>query len=344
MKYNHIQAFEKHLESSAPDHFAPLYLILGKEAFNCKRAVDSLIQALLPKEENLSFCLRSFDGQNIEIQEVLTELYSISFLAEKRVIWIQQADKLRKDATEALEQYFTHCKHCPYLILTASALQKNTHFYKKIENVGVILELLEEKPWEKEKRLIDWVSKQATMAHKLMSYQDCQYFTKHVGIDQALLQQELNKLFCYVGDKIEITQKDIKAVCTPLNIETMWQLGEAIFRRDSITALGISQAILKQEGVALLPFLRQLRTQFQTEYQVCTILAQGGQASDVSQDFPYMKGQVLERHMQLAHYYGLEGFKKGLLAIDAAELTAKNSLMHEDLLINLLIVKLIQPL
>jgi DNA polymerase-3 subunit delta len=53
-----------------------------------------------------------------------------------------------------------------------------------------------------------------------------------------------------------------------------------------------------------------------------------------------MKGQILERHIQQAQHYGLEAFKKGLLAIDESEMRAKNSSVDEKILLELLMMQL----
>jgi DNA polymerase-3 subunit delta len=90
----------------------------------------------------------------------------------------------------------------------------------------------------------------------------------------------------------------------------------------------------------LIVLLRQLRSQFQTEIQICTILAQGGGASEVTRQFTYMKGCILERHMALAQSYGLQNCKNGLLSIDETELQAKNSALEASLLADLLMIKL----
>lgn len=339
MRYDNLRSFEKHLQETAPSHLNSLYLIMGKDLFECQEAFQLLLRFLLPSQEMREFGLTIFEGLQVEESELGNALYSGSFFAKSRVIWIQQAEKLKKSVQEDLEKYFSRSQRDLYLVLSAAGWQKNTSFYKALEKDGVILDLAEAKPWEKEKRLVEWLNKQATAARKLMSYQVCQLLVKRTGHDQALLLQELEKLICYGGDKKEITAEDIEALCPRLQVDSIWQLGEALFRRDSAAALQMAQALLT-EGQALLPLLRQIRSQFQTEYQVCLLLAQGKQTQDIAQEFPYMKGQILDRHLQQARQYGLESFKKGLLALDAAEMRAKNSLVDERILLELLMMQL----
>jgi DNA polymerase-3 subunit delta len=285
------------------------------------------------------FALSIFEGSQIEEADLSNALYSTSFFAKSRVIWIQQAEKLKKSIQERIEKYLTHPSPSQYLLLSASSWSKNSSFYRAAEKEGIILDLAELKPWEKEKRLIEWVNKQATVARKLISYQACQFFVKRVGNDQAVVAQEFEKLICYCSDKKEITEREIEAICSHHHVDSVWQLGEAIFRRDAAAAVRMAHALLT-DGQPLLPLLRQIRGQFQTEFQICLLLAQGKQGQDITQEFPYMKGQILDRHIQQSRQYGLEAFKKGFLAIDAIEIRAKNSAIDEDILLELLMMQL----
>jgi DNA polymerase-3 subunit delta len=337
MKYTTIKALEKHLAESAP---LPIYLILGKEAFERKQAVDLLISKLLKKEDNPELSCKILDGDRLDIEELMQELNTFGFFAKFRIVLIQNADKLSKPITEELESYFANPNPTICLILSAITINHATNFYKKGEKVGISLEFLEEKPWEKEKTMKDWVNTLALAEGKTIDQQAVQVLLKQIGTDQALIQQEMEKLFCYVGDKQQISLQDISAVCTHVNVETAWQLGEAIFKRDAPNALRISKALLS-DGVAVFALIRQIRSQLQTEYQISTLLAQGTNTDQISRKFPYMRGQILERHLQMAQQYGTARFKKAMLKIDEIELLAKNSSTDPEVLTELLIIKLV---
>lgn len=339
MKYNNLRALEKHLEGASPAHLAPVYMILGKDDFQRKEAYGRLIHHLLgPKADPLS--LRVFDNDKIDIDAVIEELQSLGFFSKKRVVVIHQAENLLKPATEKILAYYENPSPSTFLVITASSISGATNFYKKSETVGVILEIPEEKPWEKEKSLKDWIDQKAFGFGKKIDAQANQLLLKQIGTDQAVLNQEIEKLVCYVGDRQQISSHDVQAVCISVNVENVWQLGEAIFRRDATTALRISLALI-QDGTPLLILLRQIRNQFQTDFQVCTILSQGGSASDVSKQFGYMKGSILEKHLQLATSYGLARFRKGMILIDETEFASKNSATDNAYLIERLIAKLV---
>lgn len=336
MKYEHVRAFEKHLESAAPDHFSGVYMLLGENNDEVREGVDLLLRYLLPKGREMGLTIMEAASS---ASVVLSELSSLTFFSDKRVVWLQQADKLKKEVQEALEGYFERSQKGVFLLLTASSLHKGTTFYKKCEKAGVVLDIVELKPWEKEKRAMEWLGKKAVEARKVMQHPVCQSLVRLVGADQALLGQEFEKLLCYVGEKKEVSLQDVEKICSALSVETVWHLGESIFNFNAFQAVFVCQGILK-EGTALLPLLRQIRSQFQTGYQIGTILAQGGGAAEVVKEYPYMKGQILEKNLYQAQQYGLERYRRGLLALDEAEMQVKSSLMEDDLLAELLMIKL----
>ncbi|MCE5317649.1 MAG: DNA polymerase III subunit delta [Parachlamydia sp.] len=332
MKYTSLRALEAHLTEAAPDHLAALYAILGKDDFLRKTAYARLKQ-FLPQSD---LAMTVLEGDGVAIKALSNALYSSSLFSQKSCVVIHTCDKLTKPCMEWLEAYFAKPTPQLILILTASTLHHGTTFFKKIEKYGVVLDIAEEKPWEKERSCTEWVHQTLTVAGKSLDSQTALALVKQVGTDGETLKQEMEKLLCYIGERREISPKDIQTICTGINSETVWQLGEAIFRLDAPTALRISHALL-EDGTPLLSLLRQIRSQFQTDLQVCAILANGGAPSDITSQFAYMKGNILERHCQAARNYGLLRFKEGLLKIDASELQAKNGAPELNLMEGLIV-------
>ncbi|HEV8052353.1 MAG TPA: DNA polymerase III subunit delta, partial [Parachlamydiaceae bacterium] len=237
MKYSSLTVFEKHLESAAPSHFAEIYLILAKEPFMRKQATDTLTTIVLKDEASAGLSLHLFDAERHGVENILNELKSISFFSKKRVIVIQNVDSFDKAATLKLEAYCAQPNRSVCLVLSAVTLNRATTFYKKLEKLGIVLDVPEEKPWEKEKSIADWLHREAIKQGKQLNPNVCQMVIKQLGTDQMLLSAELSKLICYVGDRKSITENDIMAISSITNLENGWQLGEAIFRRDASTAL-----------------------------------------------------------------------------------------------------------
>ncbi len=337
MRIDHLPALDKHLAltKSEPER---VYLILSKDSYESEQAIDRLITFLLPANTLKEHALIKFEGAQAEEGPLNEAFYSNTLFSSLRVILIHDLDKAKKKVIECVEREINQALKDNYLILTGQSWPKNTTFYKTIEKKGIVLDFAELKSWEKEKKVVAWINQKAAEARKLMSFPVCQFLVKRIGTDQALLLQEIEKLICYCFEREEIKIEDVEAITSQLQCDSIWQLGEAIFQRNSGAALRIGHAFLL-DGHPLLPLLRQIRSQFQTELQVALLISQGKEG-EIGTHFPYMKGQILSQHLQFARNYGFSLLKKGLLEIDKTELELKNSAMDESLLLETLLLRL----
>lgn len=339
MKYGNLPAFEKHLSAAALSHFSECYLIVSKDEFIIRQAVESLKSLYLKGEKVPKLCTGVFDGKTQPIATLRREFETLPMFSKRRLIIAYHVDALEKAATEQIEHCIANPNRSVLFVATASTLNRATTFYKKMEKAGVVLDAEEEKPWEKEASLVDWLINDAGKSGKKMAKSTSQLLVKQLGTDQQLTFNELHKLICYVGDRPTIADVDIAKISISNNLEDGWKLGSAIFRLDTSQALRISKNLIS-EGEAIIALLRQIRSQFQTDFQVCSMLHAGLTPADIAKEFPYMKGSILETHINNAKEYGMSRFKDGILAIDEAELEAKNSSADPDYLMERLIFKL----
>lgn len=338
MKFDNLRAYEKHLSSCEANQFADVYMILSKESFDRIAALDMTITALLGGRSP-ELALQSFDGENLSIEALLDELNTLPFLIDRKVVVIRQADGMKKAAIKILEDYLESPNPAVKLVMAAEAVAANTNFYKKSEKGGVVVSIAQKKAWEKEKDFSDWINEQVTKAGKRIDPQATQLLVKQTGLDQNLLKMELEKLLCYVGEEPLISAKAVSDICTCVDIDNVWQFGEAVMRRNTPKALTIASHLMTNAS-SVLTVLIPLRTQFHTDYQICSILANGGTPQDISQEFRHLVGYVLNQHIEMARGYGMERFKKGLLALDEAERMAKSSTMEPQLLLERLVIQL----
>lgn len=331
MKYSRIGGFEKHLQGASPSNFSELYLIVSKDEEERKAAINLLLAEFLKSLKVEPIILSA--KKTLE-KEIFCELETFCFLNPKKVILLKDADELEKSALERLALYFAKPTKGVYLILSMASISAKSQFYKNAEKYGVVLEILEEKPWEKEKTVLEILAKEAAAAGKKMPSDLLQAFIKGVGTETALLINEFKKLFCYVGERVEITREDLQAICSTSFLETSWQLGEALFHRKPAQALKIVRGILSQE-VHFILILKQLRSQFQTVFQVGSTLRE-----NIRQEFPAMKEFVIEKNLKFAESYGLSNLPSALKILDEVEFMAKNGMDQYDFLADLLIFKL----
>lgn len=339
MKYSNLRAFEKHLKDAAPDHFSKIYFIISKDSFERKEAEMILLKELKESKGPNEIAVRHFDAAEGGVDEILRELESFSLFGGSQAIVVRNAEHFDKEKSAHFEKYFESPSPTAYLIFSAEAINRGTKFYKKGEAAGVICDLAEEKPWEKENslpaKLIDWAEAEG----KTMDREAAKYLIQYAGSDLSLLRCEMEKLFCYTADKTSIAIPDISAICVGAGSESGWQLGDAIFRRDAKAALKALSSLIQDTSQFFL-LIRQLRSQFQSKLQISSILAKGGGPAEIQEKYPYMKGQILQQNINAAKSYGMDALISGILAIDESELLAKNSALDASLIAERLIMKL----
>lgn len=339
MKLTNLHAFEKHLEGASPKHFSDVYLLMSTDGFHRKQGVEKLSKAFSNGQKSSQFNHQVFDAERHSIGAIAQEFDTLGFFSAKRLIVIHNVDAFDKSASAVLEKYLDSPSPAICLALTSKGLHRASSLYKKLEKIGVVVDVAEEKPWEKEKSVVAWLAAEAKAHNKNMSLKAAELMVKRMGTDQTLLQNELHKLLCYIGEKPAVEPADVATICSCAPMENIWQLGEAIFGRDTPTSIRMGRSQLASD-TPLIPLLRQIRSQFQTEFQVSTLLRRGATAADITQEFPYMRGTILDRHIKQAQSYGVDRFKEGILNIDKAEMEAKNSSLDPELILDILMVKL----
>jgi DNA polymerase-3 subunit delta len=269
----------------------------------------------------------------VDLDSLYEALGAFSFLDDDKLLVIQSAEKMKKKDIE-----FVSTSVKPLLFLSSS-LRSTSSFYKLLEPQKAILDLSIETRVQRENRLIDEVIKWAYFYGKKISPPTSSYLLSITNDDPDLLHQEILKLVCFIGEREEITLKDISGLTTNSKEETLFRLSDALFSKQPDQALKIARKLL-HENASLFPLFRGLRTQLQVEMQVASIMASNKAPQlEIQALFPYMKGKILEIHMHTAQKFGLKALKSALLAVDEIDFLAKNGVEDEELLIDLLIAK-----
>lgn len=303
-----------------------MHLIVGKDSEEVRRALANLL-----REQEAP--VTSLYSENFTVDGFCQEVETPPFLSKKKSVVVHGVDQLTEEGREALRRYLERPSPWISLYLTAEALTPQSKIAKLVEKGGKVLRFKEEKPWEKEKRLADWLVQEAQREGIRLTLQTATRLVQ--GIDAQMLRTELDKLICFVGERKEITPEDISLISTPAPHETLWQLGDALFACETAKALTIGK-ILLNEGMAIFPLLANVRSQCTTGVGILEAAQQG----EVAQKYPYLKGQLLDKKLKVLKKYGRERLQRAMLLIFETEVKAKNSAADPSLLLEILIVKL----
>lgn len=269
----------------------------------------------------------------VEPEMLFESLGAFSFIDDDKLLVVKHSEKLKKSDIE-----FALTSVKPVLFL-ASSMKSSNALYKFLEPQKSILDLSLETKSQREKRMLEDVIAWAKFYDKKITSQTASYLLSILFEDPDMIEQEVLKLSCFVGDNEEITLKDVLQLTFNSKEETLFKLTDALFSKQPDQALKIARNLL-HENASLFPLIRGLRTQIQVEMQVASImLASNNPQVEIQNRFPYMKGKILEIHMHTAQKFGLKALKAALLAVDEIDFLAKNGVEDEELLLDILIAK-----
>lgn len=245
----------------AKKKFAPVLLFYGEEDFLIDECVRGVIESLLD-EGMKAFNLDVLSGSKADMKEVLALASAFPMMSERRVVVVKEFEKLNAD--DAGKERFTAYLENPLESTCLVLVAQQTDFRKRpYTDLKKNAELVECKPLY-DNQVPDWIARRISEAGKSADPEACRMLHAYVGNSLRALQNEIDKLFIYVGEKKSIAVGDVTEVVGASKGFTVFELQNAIGRKDLKEALRILQAML-QSGqspqmiiVMLTRFLNQL--------------------------------------------------------------------------------------
>jgi len=304
MKYQNLKAFQKHLASAAPHNLCRLYLLLIGDDFERAKTLDAIL-SFLPVPP-----LR-FSGVDCDLQALLDAAQNFSLFGESVVV-LDEAEKLSKKQAQTLGE---HLKSPSGYFLIAS--RGKTSLSGAIEAEGVILDLLEEKPWDREKRLAEQLAERAKNAGKRLAPDAAALLFERLGVDAALLESEMDKLICYVAERPLISREDILQISAASKSSTLWQTAEEV-----IWEGGEFPSLDSAAFHALIP---ALRSQLHTGFALATLIEEKTPPDQWNRYLPKLWPKMLEKRSSQAARLGAPYFRKGLEKLFEIELLSRSA-------------------
>jgi DNA polymerase III subunit delta len=223
------------------NNLLPIYYFFGEDSFSLDsglKAVEKTVQPLITSD----FDKEVFYGENKTLSEVLDFASAFPFGSEKKFIVFKEFEKVKDK--KSLTSYLKSPSDFTVLVLihngTISGF-KTEPFPSLIENKFIFSakEL-------KGDHLLNWVINYCENAGKYLSKENAQMLVDIVGDNRNLIESQLEKIFTFVGDKKEISLEDINALSTQLKEFNIFDLQNALGKKDKNTAIKVSYKLLEQ--------------------------------------------------------------------------------------------------
>lgn len=213
----------------------------GEEEFLKEDALRKLKKDLI-KTEFEEFNYSMFFGKDANISTILDAANTLPFMADKRMVVVKNADQMKSRDRETLFKFCTSLKETTCMVLTGGKAFLKDKSFTSIGNAKVI----DCRPFYK-RELDSWIVTRLKMAGKSMSPAAIERLKEISPKDLGSLSLEIEKLACYAGKRDEISIEDVERVAGESGIDNIFDLTDAIGRKDARDALKIS-LLLRREG------------------------------------------------------------------------------------------------
>jgi DNA polymerase-3 subunit delta len=229
---------------------APVCLIQGDDDFAVKQRARQLFQQWGAElggmdHETIDAQVNNAGEALRAIARLYESLQTLPFFGSGKVIWLQNCNFLGDDRTagsqavsDALGEMAQTLKSFSWqnvrLIISAGKVDKRKAFYKTLEKIGTVEAFeawsIDDKDWASRAELA--ATKGIRARKKSISDEALSDLVQNVGPHSQQLENEVEKLCLYVGDRAAISVDDVGAVVTRNKQARSFALAEALGDRN----------------------------------------------------------------------------------------------------------------
>ena len=222
-------------------NFLPLYFFFGEDSFSIDEALKIVDEGIRPQITS-DFDREVFYGEEKSISDVLGFATAFPFGSDKKLIIFKEFEKI-KDKKSLLPYAESPADFTVMVIVHSGGIQNtDTVLYKTLAKNNFIYEAKELKG----NNLINWVVNFCEIRKKTISFENAGMLVDIVGENRTMLEAQLDKILTYVGEKEEISLNDVQSLSTSLKEFTIFDLQDAVAKRNKARSLKIAYNILEK--------------------------------------------------------------------------------------------------
>ena len=329
---------EKLIVSFKQKDFVPLYLFHGEEDFLIEEAVHLLIEHALDRSSK-SFNLDVLQGGDADVKNIVSLASSFPMMVERRVVVVRDADKLvtTEVSRDILLRYLEHPLPSTILVFVTEKADMRMAVFKAFQERGIVVEF---KPLY-ENHVSGWITRSVEKYGRTITPEACQLMQAYVGKSLREINNEIEKVLIYVGEKKMIEVDDVNAVVGMSKQYNVFELQKAIGQSDPSRAIDILEHMMDAGNsplgmIAMLAryfhklwVLPALREQFKSEYELASALG-------VSPFF-------VKEYISACQGFSPARIERAFTLLLDADVALKSTMEHPKIVMTALVCKLITP-
>ncbi len=248
-----LRKLQQRLEKHPP---APLYLLMGEEVFLVQEAV-ALLKEKSVEAGSRDFNCDVFDVSETKADQVRDAADMLPMMSSRRFVLYRGVDSLKDKDWEALFPVIDNPPETTVVVLTCETLDKRKKAFKRLMDKAVLVEL--KRPYDNQ--IADWIDYLAHRQGLTVDREAAQLMRQFIGTNLTEIHNELLKLRDYLGERKDISSRDVLQVVSQTRVDRIFDLTDAIGRCDKVTALN-SLANLLEHGQSEVGVLAMISRHF----------------------------------------------------------------------------------
>lgn len=255
-------AYTKLKKDIAAGSIGRLYILCGEEAYLRDHYLNQMKKKLVPQGME-AFNLHTFSGKEADARQISQAVDALPMMSERTLVVVNDYDlyKAPGDSRDILAELFSALPDYCCLVFIYDVLEYKPDARMKLAAAVKAHGSVVKFERQQQNDLTDWIARRFHALGHEIDTRDAQYLIFLCGDLMNGLLSEIGKIGAYAKGK-RVTREDIDAVAIPQTDAVVFQMTDAIARKDFDRAAAILGDLLRMQEtpIMLLAVLgRQLR-------------------------------------------------------------------------------------
>ena len=317
--------------------FLPVYLIYGQEDLLAEECVQAIVANAVDSSTK-GFNLDVMYGSKDSVQDVIAHASSFPMMNDRRVVVVKEAEKLA--TTEASQLLFTSYLKKPLESTILILVAEKTNFSKKpFTDLKKYAELIECKPLY-DNEIPSWIANRVSLRGKEISPEAGRLLQAYIGNSLRAIQSEIDKVLVFIGDKRQIEPEDIAEVVGESKGYTIFELQNAIGKRDIALSMQIVERMVEhgENPQLMIVMLTRFFTQL---YKLTELKQRRAQEREIIAELG-IRPYFVKQYLSFVSNFGKEHIEQNFRALLEADTTMKTTSRDVHLVMDLLVYALVK--
>lgn len=300
-----------------------LYIFCGEEAYLRAHYLGQMKKKLLPQGME-AFNFHTFSGRETDVRALAEAVDALPMMSERTMVVVNDYDlyKAPADVRDALAELFSAMPDYCCLVFIYDVLEykpdARTKLATAVKEHGSVVKFERQEQGD----LTDWIARRfRALGHEIDTH-DAQYLIFLCGDLMNGLLSEIGKIGSYAKGK-RVTREDIDAVAIPQTEAVVFQMTDAIARKDFDRAASILGDLLRMQETPIM-LLAVLGKQLRQIYTARLALERGKGAGYLAELWGMRSVYPAEKLLDSARRFSLPWCRRAVRRCAETDLAMKS--------------------